>query len=194
VPNRDPKESRILPYLGSLEVLKCPLGVPEREPNMSYGKPYADYPFSYSINIRFTGYGAYGRRAGEPCNLPRVVHPSQKVMAIEEDLTRSTTAGGGRGGEYGGRGTSSVSVRHDRGREYGNYEQNLALATGRADGATLSSRTVTVSCSTAGTCSPRCTRIPTTTARCRCRPCGDLVTLHLRCPRSMCTRSRGRSD
>ena len=88
--DRDLSESPILDYLGrDVEVLKCPMGVPEREL-----KPYQEstgpYPFSYSINVWITGYGPVGgpnslSAGGKPCRLGKAANPSGKVLAVEED-------------------------------------------------------------------------------------------------------------
>ena len=123
-PNRDPLQGSIVPYLGKdLRVLVCPLGAPE-------GRPSEWYPYSYSVNIWFTGrdIGTGGRpfypyHGGEgPCQLGRIVNSSQKVLAIDEDVT-----GVNDGAWWGISGDtaippyrfSSVSLRHDRnGPEY----------------------------------------------------------------------------
>ena len=89
------RESQIFRYLGrNLSVLKCPGGVPDRSPwTATAGAPvtYPPYPFSYSVNVRFTGFrpGLYfGPPWGfgaDPCTLSQVVNPSRKLLAIEED-------------------------------------------------------------------------------------------------------------
>lgn len=133
--NRDVRESAILPYIGnSIEVLKCPMGVPERGPTkgMGIGNPvFPPYPFSYSVNRYFTGStasiaGWNPNGSGEgPCRLGKAVNPSQKVLLIEEDTT-GINDGSCRldsaddlSGRY-----SSVSIRHDRPLEWGYNERD----------------------------------------------------------------------
>ena len=133
-PDRDESNSTLGRFLGNdLRVLKCPLGLPERPPNMvDFGRLYPPYPFSYSVNILFTGYSSGGHfrpNNWQPaCRLSAVIAPSQKILAIEEDHTKINDGGWwALGTEYPSRGTSSVSVWHDRGREFGNYEIELSM-------------------------------------------------------------------
>jgi prepilin-type N-terminal cleavage/methylation domain-containing protein/prepilin-type processing-associated H-X9-DG protein len=94
-PTRDVAESRILPYLGDVRVLMCPMGVPERGPTFATGAGnpvYPPYPFSYSVNVKFTSYSYGGnsfdaRWGGSFARLGQIVNPCQKVLAIEEDVT-----------------------------------------------------------------------------------------------------------
>jgi prepilin-type N-terminal cleavage/methylation domain-containing protein len=140
---RDLLRSGIMPYLGnSPDVLKCPMGVPERGPTVNGPFTYPPYPFSYSINLYFTG------RSGPPVFNPRlhgytvailgkIINPSGKVMMIEEDVTgindgewRSESA------DFVGRRDSSVSFRHDNNGSYeglpgGNYFRPLGKFEGR---------------------------------------------------------------
>jgi prepilin-type processing-associated H-X9-DG protein len=56
-----------------------------------------------------------------------VVNPSHKILAIEEDTTKINDGAWWTGtSEYPSKGTSSVSVVHDRNREFGNYETETA--------------------------------------------------------------------
>jgi prepilin-type N-terminal cleavage/methylation domain-containing protein/prepilin-type processing-associated H-X9-DG protein len=128
--DRDPMEGSIVPYLGKdLRVLVCPLGPAD-------GRPDGWYPYSYSINIYFTGrdIGSGGRpfypyHGGEgPCQLGKIFNPSQKVLAIDEDVTGVND---GAWWPIGGDNAmppyrySSVSVRHDRsGPEHGGNPSN----------------------------------------------------------------------
>ena len=124
-PGRDITESRLYRYLGNnLEVLKCPAGTPERA--RVDGRP--TYPFNYTVNIKFTGdcIGPdWGVWAELPCKLSQVVAASLKVLVIDEDV------GGINDGSWMSAGLelpdprgSSVSVRHDRGREYGDWRND----------------------------------------------------------------------
>src|SRR5213594_1247344 len=116
-PNRDAKNSTLWAHLGgNLEVLKCPLGVPER-----LGGPAPPYPYSYSVNMRFTSLftrGVIPAWAHPPCKLGRVVKPSRKILAAEEDATVISD-----GAWHRDSGPNSkmpyISLRHDGdGREY----------------------------------------------------------------------------
>jgi prepilin-type N-terminal cleavage/methylation domain-containing protein/prepilin-type processing-associated H-X9-DG protein len=122
-PGRDLSESRIFPFLGeSPEVLKCPAGPPERRPPP--GEP--PYPFNYSVNHRFTGepgrtkFGNLGGYDSQPCKLSQVLGPSQKILLIDEEVTAANDGTWhSHGFEAPGITGTSVSVRHDRGREVG---------------------------------------------------------------------------
>jgi prepilin-type N-terminal cleavage/methylation domain-containing protein/prepilin-type processing-associated H-X9-DG protein len=119
-PGRDVTQSALFDYLGkSVKVLECPLGVPERGPTP--GVPatiYPPYPYSYSVNRYFTGSSTGGRfiasGSGGPCPLGKAVNPSQKVLVMEEDVTRindgsfNWSSADDLSSRY-----SSVSVRHD---------------------------------------------------------------------------------
>ena len=120
-PGRDVTQSRIFPYIGSSTgVMICPAGPPERTPSGS-DPPYA---FSYSVNNWITGdggrvpFGAPGWGIMYPCRLPQILAPSRKVLVLEEDVTaindgdwHSTEP------DHVTRVRSSVSLRHQRGRE-----------------------------------------------------------------------------
>jgi prepilin-type N-terminal cleavage/methylation domain-containing protein/prepilin-type processing-associated H-X9-DG protein len=117
-PGRDETEGRIFRYLGGdLRVLKCPSDATGRASQPTY-------PFSYSVNNRFTGDSSYGQFGSiwstPPCRLTEVVESSRKVMAIEEDLSGINDgmwcAGGMDSSLFW---TSLVSVLHDKGKEYG---------------------------------------------------------------------------
>lgn len=128
--NRDVRDSAILPYVGnSVEVLKCPMGVPERgsTKGMGLGNPvFPPYPFSYSVNRYFTGstasiVGWNPNGSGEgPCRLGKAVNPSWKALVIEEDTTGINDGSWRPDGsdDLSGR-YSSVSIRHDRPLEWG---------------------------------------------------------------------------
>jgi prepilin-type N-terminal cleavage/methylation domain-containing protein len=124
-PGRDLSESRIRPYLNSdLELLKCPAGVEDRKPYTGgFGTVYPPYPYSYSVNNRFTGSGI-GLHFGKgwdvkPCRLSECREPSVKILAIEEDITAINDGAWWSGATEDGIGRfSGVSVIHDRGREY----------------------------------------------------------------------------
>lgn len=146
-PGRDLMESPIFKYLGkSREVLICPSGSPERIPDPGR----AVYPFNYSVNARFTGepgmapFGRLGSYAEHPCKLSQVVAAAQKILVIDEDVTAVNDGCWHSGdGEYPDGGMTSVSVRHDRGREYGDWRNdsqylyrgrgNAAFADGHCD-------------------------------------------------------------
>ena len=146
-PGRDITESRLYRYLGnSVEVLKCPAGPPERL--RADGRP--PYPFNYSVNSRFTGesgslvFGAAGAWSVPPCNLSQVVSASEKILVIDEDVVGINDGTWMAGmGEAPDARVSSVSVRHDKGREYGDWgidpayhwrgRGNVAFADGHCD-------------------------------------------------------------
>ena len=127
-PGRNMKESRILPYLNNdSRVLSCPAGVEERlkhPPFGAYGETFPPYPFSYSVNNRFTGSNS-GAKFGSgwsqpPCKLGQCVDTSVKILAIEEDNTRINDGEWwAAGAEWGINDFStSLSVLHDKSREY----------------------------------------------------------------------------
>jgi prepilin-type N-terminal cleavage/methylation domain-containing protein/prepilin-type processing-associated H-X9-DG protein len=124
--DRDVKRGSLMRYLGrDVNVLKCPAGVDER-PSFTGGdgRTYPPYPFSYSLNARFVGL-PHGSRYGvgfdlRPCKLTECVESSMKVLAIEEDTSAINDGVWNAGGsEYVIFRISSVSVIHDRDREYG---------------------------------------------------------------------------
>jgi prepilin-type N-terminal cleavage/methylation domain-containing protein/prepilin-type processing-associated H-X9-DG protein len=86
--------------------------------------PTPPYPFSYTVNVRFTGYSSSNtfnpKANGESFgHLGRIVNPSEKAMMIEEDVT-GINDGLWRpeGGDYLSFRYSSVSVLHDKDVEY----------------------------------------------------------------------------
>ena len=95
-PDRELSEGRLFQYLNrSADVLACPSGVPERRAwSPPGGAPvtYPPYPFSYSVNVRFTGHapsGSFDGRHGwspSPCKLSEVFRASEKILAVEEDV------------------------------------------------------------------------------------------------------------
>jgi prepilin-type processing-associated H-X9-DG protein len=117
-PNRDVTQSRLWPHLGgSAEALVCPSGVPDR----SWGlRP--PYPFSYSVNPRFTSLFMRGplpfpRRPA--CKLSRIIRPSQKMLATEEDSSRINDGQWMRDDDGSNAIPGYVSIRHDgKGLEY----------------------------------------------------------------------------
>jgi prepilin-type N-terminal cleavage/methylation domain-containing protein len=113
-PGRDLGESTLAPYIGNdLRVLACPMGVPERGPTTSGPWTYPPYPFSYSVNLRFTGephgHSSFRNLAEPACKLGHVVNPCQKVLAIEEDTT------GINDGAWRAQGADLVSFRYSSG-------------------------------------------------------------------------------
>ena len=116
-PGRDLRESRLLPYLGnSAEVLKCPMGVPERGPTQGPREVHPPYPFSYSLNVFLTGRSftdTYNPRGDSTCLLHQVLSPSTKILALEEDTT-AINDGAWYQFDYISGWTTSVSIRHDR--------------------------------------------------------------------------------
>lgn len=90
---RDLRGGGIMPYLGGdTEILKCPMGVPERGPTRAGPFTFPPYPFSYSVSERFTGYSVGlrfdPRISGQPyARLGKIINPSAKAMMIEEDIT-----------------------------------------------------------------------------------------------------------
>jgi prepilin-type processing-associated H-X9-DG protein len=93
-PTRDVRDSLLFRYLGDAEVLKCPSGVPHRQPTATGGgHTFPPYPYSYSVNTRITGYAhssmflSRARWSQAPYKLNQVINPSRKVLTIEEDVT-----------------------------------------------------------------------------------------------------------
>lgn len=88
-PNRDLAESRLWRYVGgNIEMLKCPLGVPERPKD-----PHPPYPFSYDVNTKITGIvppivGPMPKR--KPRRIWSLRQPERKILALEEDSTTIT--------------------------------------------------------------------------------------------------------
>ena len=125
-PGRDLSASSILPYLGDdLRVLLCPAGVEERLPYSDpsgFGGPYPPYPYSYSVNNRFTGASGgvtfgHGQSTGA-CKLGRCRDASMKILAMEEDNTAINDGEWWAGDvERGIMRRSSVSIVHDEQRE-----------------------------------------------------------------------------
>jgi hypothetical protein len=123
-PGRDLGQSRIARYLnGNLQVLKCPGGFDNPVPHTWSGRTLT-YPYSYSVNNRFTG-STVGVTFGvnwspRPCRLGQCVDPAMKMFVIEEDITAIND-----GEWWGGDGErplarpTSLSVIHDFG-----YERN----------------------------------------------------------------------
>ena len=137
-PSRDLKASRLRSHLGGdFEVLKCPMGVPDR-PAGSH-PPYA---FSYSINVFFTGLKTAGVPQFDvpPCKLNRAANPSCKILAIEEDTTTISdgTWYASTSKFWSGDAMVYVSARHDRdGREFSRREDFMVVRRGNvvfADG------------------------------------------------------------
>jgi prepilin-type processing-associated H-X9-DG protein len=133
-PDRDLRQSRLLRYLNyDAKVLECPTGITQR----STSPPY---PFSYSINNKFTGSGG-GHDFGVawtvvPCKLVQVVDPSSKMLGIEEDVTAINDGQWcADDTENGLTRRTSLSVIHDRGREYGggNFVDPLYVTRGRGN-------------------------------------------------------------
>jgi prepilin-type N-terminal cleavage/methylation domain-containing protein len=117
-PDRQFRESRVVPYLGDHpRVLTCPLGVEPRAGMTTGLMTYPPYPFSYSVNNAFTGTGM-GAQFGlgwdhAPCKLNQCRDSSNKVLALEEDSLCIDD-----GEWYAGNGSSPcVSVVHDQGYE-----------------------------------------------------------------------------
>ena len=123
-PGRDVSRSTIRRYLNNdMRVLTCRSGVEERMPYIGGGTTYPPYPFSYSINDRFTGScagGAFGVGwSPGPCRLSQCVNPSMKILAIEEDATAINDGEWWAGQiEWGVFRPTSVSVIHDFGHEH----------------------------------------------------------------------------
>ena len=129
-PNRDVREGSVMPYLGyNAEVLKCPLGPPGCGELVGLGsRRYPPYPFSYSVNVKFTGHTPAGRwNARHAPKVNQVMNPSRKILAIEED-TKGINDGAWfcGGGDYIEVVNPLVSVRHDRGREVGDSNNHVS--------------------------------------------------------------------
>jgi prepilin-type processing-associated H-X9-DG protein/prepilin-type N-terminal cleavage/methylation domain-containing protein len=129
-PGRDVRHNGIMPYLGrDIEVLKCPMGVPERGPTprlmpSDTRAPTPPYPFSYSLSYRFTGYSSglgFNPRVGSGemfARLGRIIDPSEKAMMIEEDVNGINDGmWAPEGPDYLSFRYSSVSLRHDKNSE-----------------------------------------------------------------------------
>src|SRR5439155_26982348 len=84
----------ILRYLGDgIGVLKCPMGVPERQAWTAQAGPpvtFPPYPFSYSVNSVITGEtgapDSWPSRGKWPVPLAQIRRSSQTVLALEEDV------------------------------------------------------------------------------------------------------------
>ena len=114
-PGRNPREGSIMPYLGrDPEVLKCPMGVPDRGPTVRPGTTIPPYPYSYAVSILFTGY-TYGPpfRPYSACKANHVINPSLKILAIEEDTVAINDGMWCPGGDMLSPLSPLVSVRHD---------------------------------------------------------------------------------
>jgi prepilin-type processing-associated H-X9-DG protein len=129
-PGRDVRHNVIMPYLGGdVEVLKCPLGVSDRGPTprlmpSDTRPPIPSYPFSYTVNARFTGFSTDSffnpRVNGQGfARLGKIINPSEKAMMIEEDTT-GINDGMWRPDSIDNLAVrcSSVSFRHDKDIEY----------------------------------------------------------------------------
>ena len=128
-PWRELDDSQIFRYLGICpEVLRCPAGPPEFVP--PGGR--APYPFSYSANQNFTGNPGPGsfdeHMLIQPaCKITRVAAPSLKVLLIDEDVTAANDGcWNPNGAEEPDNVGSSVSVRHDKGREVPAWKSTIA--------------------------------------------------------------------
>ena len=111
------------------------MGVPELEL-----KPYqirtGPYPFSYSVNVRLTGFtsGQWGGIWSQfpPCTLGKAIDPSRKFLVVEED-TRLINDGAWWPPNYGSDLFGFIhpcllSVRHDRRAEHGQLGFNAGRA------------------------------------------------------------------
>jgi prepilin-type N-terminal cleavage/methylation domain-containing protein/prepilin-type processing-associated H-X9-DG protein len=131
-PGRELSDSRLFRYLGGdTRVLECPSGRNDRQTT-------PPYPFSYSVNFRFTGdpsIGVFGTAWNQtPCKLNEVINASQKVLAIEEEMTSINDGAWSAGdAEWGIFRTSLPSVIHDKGREYGWQDPNIGARAGRGN-------------------------------------------------------------
>ena len=120
---RDPDDGAVVPFLGKdLRVLRCPLGPVD-------GRAADAYPYSYSVNIYFTGIdiGTAGGRPYKPFSpteqygpapprISNVINPCQKVLAIDEDSTGLNDGAWwptGTDNAVAPRRYSSISIRHD---------------------------------------------------------------------------------
>ena len=118
-PGRELRQGRILKYLkNDVRVLNCPSGPDERTTT-------PPYPYSYSVNNKLTGNGSRGPVFGgnwnvRSCKLSQIAEASMKILAIEEDVTAINDGEWWAGDtEDGIWRTTSLSVIHDRRREYG---------------------------------------------------------------------------
>lgn len=119
-PNRDMTESRLFRYLDSrLDVLRCPLGVPDRQAwKAKAGAPatYPPYPFSYSVNGLITGGNSalphWPAPPGwtQPVPVGKIRHPTRTVLALEEDVLGIDDGAWPASGRIT---ISMVSARHD---------------------------------------------------------------------------------
>src|SRR5213592_4579935 len=134
-PTRDVKNSALWSHLGgNVDVLKCPLGVPERPAGTA-----PPYPFSYSVNTKFTGLVTTASSRSwnrPPCRLGDVRQPSRKMLAVEEDS--STISDGAWYADVSkwwfGDNMVYISVRHDRdGREYSRRVEDFGADRGRGN-------------------------------------------------------------
>jgi prepilin-type processing-associated H-X9-DG protein len=132
---RDPSAGRLWRHLGGhLDVLKCPLGVPERPPDQQ-----PPYPFSYSVNTKITGIdppivGPMPPRTG--CKLGAIRMATVKMLAVEEDS--ATISDGAWYVDtpkfWMGNKMIYISVRHDRdGREYSRLPDDWSADRGRGN-------------------------------------------------------------
>lgn len=130
--NRDIAESRLWTYIGGNDdVLKCPLGVPDRPATQ-----VPPYPFSYDVNTKLTGIippivGPMPVR--KPFKLWRVRLSSRKILALEEDSsTISDGAWYADTDKFWLNGTMIfLSTRHDGdGREFSRREDFLVARRG----------------------------------------------------------------
>ena len=143
---RDLLGAGIMPYLDkSVDVLKCPMGVPERGLTLESGvgpRTFPPYPFSYSVNVRFTGQAGGSTfdpriNGGGFAVLGRIINPSEKAMMIEEDVTGINDGDWNPGsGDHASFRESSVSFRHDKNGNYegdprGNYYRPLGNPNGQ---------------------------------------------------------------
>jgi prepilin-type N-terminal cleavage/methylation domain-containing protein/prepilin-type processing-associated H-X9-DG protein len=119
-PGRNVREGTIMHYLGrDPEVLKCPMGVPERGPTIRPGTSLPPYPYSYAVNVLFTGYSYFAPfRPYGACKANHVINPSRKILALEEDTIGINDGMWSAGsGDHLSQLATLVSVRHDRGVE-----------------------------------------------------------------------------
>jgi prepilin-type processing-associated H-X9-DG protein/prepilin-type N-terminal cleavage/methylation domain-containing protein len=130
-PSRNVRNGSLMPYLGyNADVLKCPMGVPERGETVGLAnKLFPPYPFSYSVNTLITGMagpGPYRSTGGRL--LHQVINPSQKIVAVEEDTTDINDGSWYRQGDWVSGMPTLISVRHDRGYEVGVRDTSVNYA------------------------------------------------------------------